>query len=658
MNFLYGDSTKSPLKSNFLEFLRDALDFSVAALKAEDHILQGIKRIQALGEETEAEVKRLEVFVAGVTQSMAQAPKGPPESPTAKCAAQLMSMADRVLHSSVDAVRAKLAADTAQVKAEEQSEREGCTHALQHLLAAHVPPDASTALHIQLRGSHYEASMLGDMELGLTWQMTMKVPEGSDWATVLRVDRMFPSFELKTPQLSGWISKEVKIRPEQLARCAVTEFADNGENISIKLRGEQNPETGYDIEIEMQSKEITISKLAPAGDASSGAFDLDADDAGKVLELAKKLRTSSKGLERDQLISATVDDAPFADRESFSDFVKDLVGMMAPITREIAERSLTPNELILRRMLGNDRREEIFVTKAALREKYEGLPAAHKKMFATLGLDPPGAKQKSEPAPPPPAAVAELPRQELAPSRPPPPRSVPPKAPSIPPLAKPTFGPSAPSEPPAAAAAEPAASEQKVEAAAPVETVVIDETAPVPPRPATQPPVAVSGAPPADAETTGNGQAVPDAPASAAGKGGAEGPAKVLAVRMKKIFALAKQGSTEEAYKEYVALFTSPGFIGHRVEDQRQALRLMVHTKTPPPKTDAVLDAYRAAKERLDALAGESKEPSDYEMLGMCQLMLGEEAARETFSTALNLERARNPTSDLVGKLMRRITTV
>ena len=149
-------------------------------------------------------------------------------------------------------------------------------------------------------------------------------------------------------------------------------------------------------------------------------------------------------------------------------------------------------------------------------------------------------------------------------------------------------------------------------------------------------------------------------PASTAGGNGSrsEGPAKVLAVRMKKIFALAKQGATEEAYKEYIALFTSPGFGGYRTEDQRQALRLMVHTKTPPPKTDAVLDAYRAAKNRLEILVDQSKEPADYEMLGMVQVMLGDEGARETFHTALNLERARNPTSDLVGKLMRRITTV
>jgi hypothetical protein len=38
MEFLYGDSTPSPLASNFLEFLRDAIDFGVFALHIDDEI--------------------------------------------------------------------------------------------------------------------------------------------------------------------------------------------------------------------------------------------------------------------------------------------------------------------------------------------------------------------------------------------------------------------------------------------------------------------------------------------------------------------------------------------------------------------------------------------------------------------------------------------
>src|SRR5262245_25060889 len=63
MNFLYGDSSTSRLTSNFLEFLRDAIDFAVFVLESDERIAQGKKAVQALMKETEAEMDRLEAFI-------------------------------------------------------------------------------------------------------------------------------------------------------------------------------------------------------------------------------------------------------------------------------------------------------------------------------------------------------------------------------------------------------------------------------------------------------------------------------------------------------------------------------------------------------------------------------------------------------------------
>jgi hypothetical protein len=50
VNYLYGDSTPSPLTSNVLEFLKDALDFSVFVLKADDRIKHGKEQVRAFEE--------------------------------------------------------------------------------------------------------------------------------------------------------------------------------------------------------------------------------------------------------------------------------------------------------------------------------------------------------------------------------------------------------------------------------------------------------------------------------------------------------------------------------------------------------------------------------------------------------------------------------
>ena len=53
------------------------------------------------------------------------------------------------------------------------------------------------------------------------------------------------------------------------------------------------------------------------------------------------------------------------------------------------------------------------------------------------------------------------------------------------------------------------------------------------------------------------------------------------------------------------------------------------------------------------------EEPADYEMLGICHLLLEHtEAASNMFRQGLNLERARNPASDLCGRLMSRVASI
>src|SRR5262249_58280655 len=104
-------------------------------------------------------------------------------------------------------------------------------------------------------------------------------------------------------------------------------------------------------------------------------------------ELANKLHSSTSGFLRQTLARATVEGADFQAQPTFAPFVQRLVAVLAPIVREIAKRSLTANELVIRRPLADDRREEIFVAKATLREKYASLDETQRALFAPLGLE-------------------------------------------------------------------------------------------------------------------------------------------------------------------------------------------------------------------------------------------------------------------------------
>src|SRR5580693_2939425 len=100
MSYLYGDSTPSPLRSNFLQFLGEALDFSV-------HVLQSSSRIQALGrrivaakENADAELTRLEALRVGITAAVERTPKGASESPTSGCAKSVLTSVTELIEKS------------------------------------------------------------------------------------------------------------------------------------------------------------------------------------------------------------------------------------------------------------------------------------------------------------------------------------------------------------------------------------------------------------------------------------------------------------------------------------------------------------------------------------------------------------------------------
>ena len=129
---------------------------------------------------------------------------------------------------------------------------------------------------------------------------------------------------------------------------------------------------------------------------------------------------------------------------------------------------------------------------------------------------------------------------------------------------------------------------------------------------------------------------------------------------VKEIIGRAKQGDTDGAYGGYRDLFASPPFAGYRVEDQRQALQLMVLMKgAPKPATPAMVDAHRAAREILAGLVAAHHEPSDHELLGICHVVLGDEAsASDVFRAGLAIERVKDPQSKLCGTLMKRVSMV
>ena len=135
---------------------------------------------------------------------------------------------------------------------------------------------------------------------------------------------------------------------------------------------------------------------------------------------------------------------------------------------------------------------------------------------------------------------------------------------------------------------------------------------------------------------------------------------EALVSTIKQIMAIAKTGDADGANARYAELFASDAFGSYSPEDRRQALKLFILAKqkggAPAP---SFIETHRAAIAPLTSLVDEHDDPADYEMLGVCYVLTGEEAVAATmFRAGLDRERTRDPESDLCGRLMKRFSAI
>jgi hypothetical protein len=655
--YLYGDSSASPFTSNLLEFLRDAIDFSVYVLEADQRIRSGKKRMDALRLRTDAELHEVEVLRSAALATIEGTPKGANDSPASECAVCMKTACDVAAQSVVESVQKRLADALERAQADEDAEREGCLNALAALVVAHPPPDSSCALKFRVRETGaYQALLEGTCTpLAVTWRCELGFPEGHPFTSIMRVGQLQQSFQIVAPELTGWIKKEVRMRPQQLERHAITEVVAEGSKVALCLRTEPGSDDGYDFEWQPETDRVVAARVLATDDPRAGRFELLESDAPKLVALCQAVRGEFAQLKTIVSVEARLGERDFRALPTFVEIVERLVEQLSPITHEIARHSLEPNELVLRRALGDGRREEIFVSKTTLREKYETLATDLQPLFAPLGL----REMLSRSMAPPGFEPTETGRSELPPSNPPPPPAKPIQEVALPPPPISKFA-RAPRRKESGRIEDVSDASGNISAAP--KTPTGGDAGKLPPAEGAVPPNAMPRADEAKPRSAGlaassAAKAAPLPKANAAPRRAGRAEKEQLLSALSAIVALAKGGRVEDAYRDYAALCGSPLFADQSPEEQRQALKLLVVLAVPAIRSDAMRDAHRAALDRARALVESMGDPADYELVGLCQMALNEaKAGGDTFRKALDLERARNPQSELCARLKRHVS--
>jgi len=157
----------------------------------------------------------------------------------------------------------------------------------------------------------------------------------------------------------------VKRKPQHLEKHHILEFSNGSNGGTLKLRvGPDGSGAGFDVKFAREAPRVRMLRVTDQASGANGAnggeqpFDVDAEDAQKLIALHGKLAKGAAELagHRKRLVDAKLDGEAMRSHAKPTLLPERLIATMAPVVQEISARSHSPGELILRRLLGGDRR--------------------------------------------------------------------------------------------------------------------------------------------------------------------------------------------------------------------------------------------------------------------------------------------------------------
>ena len=306
-------------------------------------------------------------------------------------------------------MRDALDGEIAKREAAAAQERESCVKALETLVVKHDLPGAVSDMQLVLvAGGRYAGRARMKTGFGLEALVDLEVPTATSSIGSCGVDRLMERLDVQAPEVGGWLHKEVKRRPQHLEKLHVTEFSGGAEGGVVKLRlGPDGTGAGSTscFRTRRRACACCASPIRRTGRASSRSTSTTRTRGScwRSTASSRRRRPSWRvtgGVRRREGGRRGDTDARKADAAARAADREDGAGR--PGDRGALAFA---GELILRRLLAGDRREEIFLSKAELKQKLDPLNDANRGLFDPLWVSAlPSASAKAAPVETAPAA--------------------------------------------------------------------------------------------------------------------------------------------------------------------------------------------------------------------------------------------------------------
>lgn len=405
MGHVYGDSSPFPYDYDFIDLVRSAVSCGVDLLVAQEAIAAATQRARDFDDMCRAERARLDEMTEGLKGAMA---------PWRAAAFEgLRVTANRVLEAGlgaitheVDALQNQLDGEIKAMKTAVAASRDKVTTAIARLLGKHDLPYTETSLRFDSSADGVTGRVRIQSPFGVEAGFSLAIPSDHRWSRPPRVGDFTPGAEVHVTVEKGLFGKKPTLQTVKLEKLVISEVDLSHTRVTFSLR--RGPKLGagwrMDFDLTQNVQKPVLQTLGENGEPEGGVgLVLDGPDAAAANLLREQIVRSTAGLgdKRQLLLEATFDGKPLSECDDPRRIAENLVGSLAPIVQEIARRSGAPGELVLRRDVGEGRREELFVSVAELMDKVAALPEPLRKVFDPFGLSQAPRSPRAPVLPPP-----------------------------------------------------------------------------------------------------------------------------------------------------------------------------------------------------------------------------------------------------------------
>ena len=395
--YRYGDGTPFPLDENFIETLTTAVETCTNAFIPLAELDGRRDRARDAKKGGEREIARLAELERAVTTTLAAflVPDKKISGATHQVAEKLTTSAKTAAAEARRQVEARIA--QLETAAAPKTSADGLVRALAPFFELHELPKSAWIMSWDARGAAVQADARAT-----AGKLVAMFSLGIDgFAAPIRVETIAGAVIVH--MMKRGVFGKAKPAPIDLGKYVIVAF-ESGVSERVLTLKEQANKASPGLRFALGDRSSTWVSISAAGDAEGDPTGLDLEDVDQVRRLVDATDTALAGLTKSRrLVDLSLSGHHIAELTEPRMVPFELLAQLTPYARTIRERSRMSGELVLKRDIGDGRREELFVPRATLAQQFVRLPAEYRKPFEDMGI----TQEETQPAMAAPRAPAE-----------------------------------------------------------------------------------------------------------------------------------------------------------------------------------------------------------------------------------------------------------